>query len=207
MRSPLLTIAALAAVLTGSSALADSPSASSIATHASMRGSLNGGMRVVPVQYDDGSWAPLDGMARESLLLERNRIEDSRPGIGVPIALIAVGGGLMFAGFITAYVGLIALYTSSNVAGVILGIGGAIFAGGSVMLVIGIIRLVATIRERRIYSDRLDEINRRLEQLDQGPNMNPYIPAPPPPPLGMPPPPPPAAQGNVPDASMLIASF
>lgn len=209
---------AMATALAATGAMADTmPSAASLATHASMRGTLHGdaaGKIAYAAYYSESEdWPTLDGMTRDALLAEKARLNDSAPGIGGGIALTVVGGVLLFAGFVTTYAGILT-YVGSSVYGslaatglIVIGFGVAMLITGAVLLPIGIVKLIRSIRERRQYSTRIDEINNRLDGLDNN-SPNPYAPPPPPPnAVPPPPPPPPSALGNTPDAALLVSTF
>ena len=204
MSRTLCTVLALFVVLSATTALADSPSAYGVASHASMRGSLSGAPKISPIAYfsEREGFGPIENMSRESLLLERNRLEDQRPGIGGPLALIITGGVLTLTGLLVAvdFVGYLA-------AGVIAGVVIALIGGA--LLTVGLVLLFTRMPARRDYGERLDAVNRRLDMMDHGaqPNMDPYYPPPPPPGMAPPPPPPPDASWNAPDTSILVASF
>jgi hypothetical protein len=172
-------------------------------------------------QADGPTETPVEQMTREQLQGEYRRLDSERPGLGLGIGLSAAGGGCLIFG---AVYGLYAfwlsyLFTGVDSTVVSIGIGTAIVCGvllvaGGVMLTIGLIKLFGTLKKRRAYGERMDDINSRLEQMDRGggypaqpgeapPPGNDATPMPPPPP----PPPPPGAMFQNVQPSMVLASF
>lgn len=140
---------------------------------------------------------PIEQLTREQLQAEYQRLEAERPGLGGAIALTAVGGGLLVIGFVVlVYDALFYLYIGGGssvitlAAYVFLVFSAAMIITGGVLLTVGLVKLFQRISERRAYSQRIDDINARLESLDR----TGAPPAPPPPNLPPPPPPPPGAQ-------------
>ena len=137
---------------------------------------------------------PVEQMTREQLQAEYQRLEREQPSLGGPIALTAVGGALCILSLPFLYSALVAFGASSTAvvtAGfVFLAFAAALGITGAVLLPIGLVRMFRAIGERRTASQRMDDINARLESLDQT-----GAPPPPPPPTDIPPPPPPPGAG------------
>lgn len=128
-------------------------------------------------------------MTKQQLEAELERLQKSQPAIGGPVAMVSVGGGLLIISFVILYVDFLLWIIS--------GFGGAGFAGvgivlvlvaaafaitGGILLAVGVVNLIARMGERREISQRIDDINARLEKMH--PDSNEYEPVvPPPPPL------------------------
>jgi len=140
---------------------------------------------------------PVEQLSREQLQLEYQRLDREKPSIGGPIALTAVGGGLLFFGiifFIYAVAGYLYAGFASElvvVAYVLLAFSAALSITGAVLLTVGLVKMFTRIGQRRAYSQRMDDINARLESLDRSGSP----PPPPPPADSLPPPPPPPGAG------------
>ncbi len=83
-------------------------------------------------------------------------------------------------------------------------VAGIVLVGSGALLAVGIVVLLHGRGERQQYSDRMDDITRRLEQMDNGQTAPDYGSPPPPPP---PPMLPPSAGLEVPPPSILVATF
>ncbi len=138
---------------------------------------------------------PVEQLSREQLQIEYQRLDREKPGIGGPIALTSVGGGLLFFGVVffayavAGYLFVGAMTELVIVAYVLLAFSAALGITGAVLLTVGLVKLFTRIGQRRAYSQRMDDINARLESLDRSGAP------PPPPPDVMPPPPPPPGAG------------
>ena len=136
---------------------------------------------------------PVEQMTREQLQIEYQRLDVEKPGLGGPIALLAVGGGLLFVCIPFLYLAVLA-FAEGGTSVLLLGyiflvFGAALAITGGVLLTVGLVKLFQRIGERRAYAQRMEDINARLESLDRT-----GAPPPPPPPSSMPPPPPPGAE-------------
>jgi hypothetical protein len=114
---------------------------------------------------------PLTSMSRAQLQREYARVEEARPGVGGPVAMMSIGGGLMLVSayffFITAtssFGGLSSVFSNGNVAGYLFV---AVMMAGAALLVPGIWMLGSRREERAQLGDRLDQINARMEELDR----------------------------------------
>ena len=143
---------------------------------------------------------------RGQLQAEYDHLDSLRPGLGLPIGLIAGGGG---AAIVDLYVLLLALAGNSRTLlplFIALGVAGVISAG---LIVLGVILLTRALPERRAIGLQMDEVDRWLNGRGDE-----YAPPRPPPPDGAPndivvPPPPPLPGDNVsiPVPQILIARF
>lgn len=135
-----------------------------------------GGRTIRLVDDDAPAASPLDGMTRDQLRVELLRLQDSRPGLGAGIALLAVGAALLIPGAVVTIVGA-GLLVASLATRVSMGIGivvgavvlgvGVIMAGvGVVLLIVGGITLATKIRARTLNGREQDEVRRRLDNLD-----------------------------------------
>lgn len=125
---------------------------------------------LVTTQAED---APLnrsiESMTRAELRAEYARLDEKRPGIGGPITMIAIGGGLVGYGALLLLVtagpgGVGASFTDRNPIGYLFI--GMIMAG--VALVAPGSWLAWTRRsERAEYSERMDAISERLQAIDR----------------------------------------
>jgi hypothetical protein len=125
------------------------------------------------------------------LQAERARLDGTRPSLGGPIALLAVGAGLCVVGLGVGlggfYTVLVYFFTGGSlgtvstvltIAGfVLLGIGVAAIGVGIPLAVIGGRRLASTIRERRAVGAQLNALDEQIRAMEQG---APTIPLPPP---------------------------
>lgn len=148
--------------------------------------------RIRLVRDDEDQRPSLDTMTREQLVREQRRLEDERPGLGGPIAQMAVGYPLLFGGIGVAFfgVGSLAFATST---GVLVGfalivVGGAMVTVGFILALVGTIRIFTRVSARSANAEAIDEVQQKIDALDQAP-----LPgmAPPPPSDVVPPPPPP----------------
>lgn len=117
--------------------------------------------------------APVEPMTRGQLELEVQRLEATKPSLGAPIALTAVGGGLLLGGGGVALGGLADLIilgtrgTYALVGYIFLGFGAALAVTGGVLLAVGLVKLFHRLGERGVISQRIDEVNARLEALER----------------------------------------
>jgi hypothetical protein len=152
----------------------------------------------------------LEQMSRQQLRTEYHRLEDERPGVGLPIALVASGGVLIFGGGITMLYSLI-LSIALHIPAAVFIVAGVIAVAGGGLLALGIVNLLRTIGERRQYGEQMDDIQQQIDRLDGKavpPPDNGDAPVPPPPPMFDPqPPPPPGALLGGPHPSLVLARF
>jgi hypothetical protein len=145
---------------------------------------------------------PVERMSRTELNAELERLERERPGLGGPIALMAIGGALTFP---AVYLLVGAISGAGGWANVILGLAGVILSAAAVtMVVIGIVLLVKRIPPRNQMAQRMDDLKARLDTLNKSDAPSPpsYDELPPPPP-----PPPPAAGILHVDPQWVVATF
>lgn len=121
--------------------------------------------------------ANLDAMTREQLGVELQRLQDARPGLGAPIALLAVGVPLIIGGGVTTVVGIALLITSIATrlpsmglglvaATIVLGVGVVMFGVGVVLAIVGGVTLGAKLRARTLNGREQDEVRRRLDTFE-----------------------------------------
>jgi hypothetical protein len=155
---------------------------------------------------------PVEQMSHRQLQLEYQRLDNERPSLGGAIAMTAVGGGLLLFGgaFLLDALGTFLYFGGSTViyaaaAYILLVFGAALAITGVILLPIGLVKLFGRVAERRVYSQRMDDISARMETLDRsgGPDM------PPPPPTDLPPapPPPPGAWQFGASPTQVVATF
>ncbi|MBS1152364.1 MAG: hypothetical protein H6Q89_4062 [Myxococcaceae bacterium] len=132
---------------------------------------------------------------RAALAAERTRLLDTRPGLGMPITMMSIGGGLSFI-FIAATASLAnnsSYYYSTPTE--IYAVLGVLIAGALGMVAIGIVSLVFRIPQRNEIDARLKVIDQKIGPAGPERSAPPEdYPVPPPPP-GPPPPPPGPDQG------------
>ena len=159
----------------------------------------------------DLSELPVEQLSREQLQAEYTRLEKARPSLGSPIALTAIGGGLLIAALVVLYIDAVLYFVSGfgtaafQLAGYILLIFAAALAvTGGVLLAVGLVKLFQRLGQRRAVQQREDDINSRLESLDGA-----APPAAVPPPGNAPPPPPPPPGAGFFDVrpTYVLASF
>lgn len=143
---------------------------------------------------------PTATIDRNALAIERERLIESRPGLGFPITMLAIGG--------TTSVLFIAIMAASYYLETLI-IGGVLLAGAATLVVIGIIALINRLGERKETDARIQAIDRKIgpagprtvvpDDLSAPPGPPPPMPQPEnvPPPGPPPPPPPPLAMLTV----------
>lgn len=152
--------------------------------------------RLIAAQAPSG----LGQLSRDQLLPERRRLEDEMPGLGGPIAITCVGGGVLLVGSLYLFLGLGQSAGFSSGGFVTLGVIGMV--GGVIGCVAGIIWLLARMADREPLQEQLKEIDQRLNQIyNRGPAPAEDYPPPPPPP------PPPAVLGPTPPPMLMVARF
>lgn len=176
----------------------------------------DGAPRAVRLVADEpvepGAEAPdYSSWSRLQLKEEYSRLETLRPGIGLPITLMAVGGGVLaysiFLGISSANSGGFGIQPIT----ILLAIAGI---GGAATLVIGGIVLFRRLPDRRLYGKQLDEVERlskerqRSDTRDGDPDERLYqeeLPPPPEPIIGPPPEgPPPLPLPPMPGAAAFV---
>jgi hypothetical protein len=138
-----------------------------------------GARHVTLVSEDERSPRPLfEQMSREQLLAELHRIDGARPGLGGPIAVLAVGVALIVPGVAVTAGGLIGLIASrsgssmvlafTTASAIILGVGFVMVTVGIILAIAGGVSLGLRIKARSVNGHEADEVRRRLEALDNG---------------------------------------
>jgi hypothetical protein len=115
-----------------------------------------------------------DGWSTEQLRTESRRLHDLEPGLGGPIALLAVGAGLtLFVGAPLTFVGIsyLAVYGGFE----LLALGLSFLLPGIALAVIGGVWLGSRIAERRGYSEKIEDIDNRLRRSGEGPGGVPSV--------------------------------
>ena len=138
---------------------------------------------------------------------EYRQLERDKPGLGFPIAFIAVGGGLLIldALFLLSSYVLPYFFGSYALWPVFVVIGVAALAG---FLGTGFLVLAIRLKQRSNYDRRMEELRVQMRARE---GQHPYgldrqdLPPPPPPPL--PPPPPPTTHLSVPEPQFVLAEF
>jgi len=127
-----------------------------------------------------------DAARRASLLEHRQQLEDDRPGLGAPIALMVVGGAAVLGGLLQlglgdpACIDVPGCQSSSSVTTS----GAVVIVVGAVAAAVGAVLMVVRWRQRSAVDDELQQVDAELQQLQQ--RMAPP-PNAPPPSLGPPP--------------------
>ena len=134
--------------------------------------------RHVRLVADEAVRPSLDQMTREQLVGELHRINGQRPGLGGPIATLAVGVAVIIPGLALSFGGLIALLATSagrtmvgmasTVAGVVLTVGLVMVGVGIVLAVVGGVSLGARLKARSQNGKEADDVRRRIQGIDQG---------------------------------------
>ncbi len=116
-------------------------------------------------------------LSREQLVAELARIDGVRPGLGGPIALLAVGLALAVPGGGVTAAGLIGLLASSRlmsmglgtlISAVLTGVGVVMVTVGVILAIVGGVTLGVRIKARSTNGKEADEIRRRMEALEAG---------------------------------------
>jgi len=160
---------------------------------------LDSGARVVFVDDEaTGDFPPIEGMTREQLQREWDRLDSDRPSLGGAIGLTVAGVAVAAVGFVLAIYGLGFAFISSSsasmgaispaVGATLLIIGAILIAAGVAVGVVGGLRLKGVLRDRSRYGEQM---NRIRDLLDNNPGQPYYPPQPPPGDQNSPPPPPP----------------
>ncbi len=137
-------------------------------------------VRFSPLFASDDERVPrpmFEQLSREQLIAELRRLDETRPGLGGPIALLSVGVALIIPGVGVTIGGIIGLIASkagvsmgvaTGISAVVMGVGVIMVAVGIVLTIVGAISLGARIRTRSINGKQMDEVRRRLDALDNG---------------------------------------
>jgi hypothetical protein len=145
------------------------------------------------------------GWSKAQLQQEYDRLKEMRPGIGLPIALMSSGGGVLVLSLYILFIGVLSSGGVNNGSLPFVVLFGVAGTGGAAMLVIGGILLSRALPERKPYGRQMDEVDRLIkEQGDDSEDQRIYVPPPPPPIDGPPPegPPPPPLPPYSPQASV-----
>jgi hypothetical protein len=158
---------------------------------------------------DDGPRPSIDAMTREQLAVELRRLDENRPSLGGPIALLSVGVALCIPGAAIIIGGLGAGFgfgsgsVAATVAILVVGFGAVLLTVGVILALVGSIKLASRIGARGAHAEEMDEVRKRIDTLDQ---TVPPI-APQPSDLLPPPPPPPQANLVVPGPLQTVMTF
>lgn len=116
---------------------------------------------------DDGKpWSPLEEMTREQVLAELTFLRGKTPGIGGPLLLIVIGGLTFFTGVGFTIGGIVSTLVSTAISWALyVGLGGIVL--GVVLVVAGVIRFGQIARSSTRYQYRIEQLEHRLETLDQ----------------------------------------
>lgn len=138
-----------------------------------------------------------------SLRAQIGSLVDSRPSLGGPISMLAVGGVLALSGISVALMGAMyvttvaaalgSYFTQLGIAFLIVGIGG--FVVGVPLAVVGAVLTSRAIQKRKANRRELNELNRRLRRLE-GPGAS-----------SAPLPPGPMVRDDAPEPAVLLATF
>lgn len=156
---------------------------------------------------EDDKRPSIDAMTREQLVSELRRLDDTRPSLGGPIAALSVGVVLGISGAAVAFVGVGVIGFSGSaqiLTYALLGVGGAMVIVGAILILVGTIKLATRFGAIRAHRDETDEVQKRIDAIDQ--KLPPMAPSPdllPPPP----PPPPPQASRLLPGAMATVMTF
>lgn len=134
---------------------------------------------VTLVSDDERTPRPMfEQMSREQLVAELHRIDDARPGLGGPIAVLVVGAALIIPGVGLTGGGLIALIASrsassmmvafTTASAIVLGVGFVMVTVGIILAIAGGVSLGLRIKARSVNGHEADEVRRRLDALDNG---------------------------------------
>jgi hypothetical protein len=144
-----------------------------------------------------------DSMTVDQLERERSRLNDSMPGVGLPLVLIIVGGASQLLGLYSVLFG-VDLLINPLTSGLLL------LAVGVAVCVVGIIIMVNRMAERGEISAKIAKID---DYLNRAPQYSPQAPPPPPapggemPPPPLPPPPPPSGASVDAPLHIILAQF
>lgn len=156
---------------------------------------------------------PPPGLAQPKTLQqlrdERAALDATRPSVGGPVAMLAVGAGLCLFGVAFGIVGLellvLYLFTGSSLGylGTVFTVMGFVFAGlavvaiavGIPLAVVGGIRLKKTVNERSKIGEEMNKLDEQMKQLE---DLTPPA---------APPPPPTVERERGPQPMILLATF
>lgn len=133
-------------------------------------------LKPIFVADEEKSATPVfETMGRDELYAQLKRLEDSRPGLGGPIAALAIGvalvlpgAGITVAGAVSLIAGLrgvtgMAALTTAGI--VLLSLGVVMVVVGAILCTVGGIKLGSHIRERTLNGREADEVRRRIDAL------------------------------------------
>lgn len=142
------------------------------------------GQDAAPPLPPPGVAQPQGPLTLQQLRDERTRLDNSRPSLGGPIAMLAVGAALAIAGLgfglsgaylvigyiiAGAFSGASTVGTIVTVAGfVVLGIGVVLLAVGIPLAIIGGVRLKRTINERTAIGVEMNAVDEKIKALEEG---------------------------------------
>jgi hypothetical protein len=113
---------------------------------------------------------PASGRSKDSLKSELTRLLAERPGAGGGITMIALGGLGLIAGLITLTPAVILLntgYTTNQQVGTGLLVAGLVeLVVGAVLLIVGIVVTKEITARRRLYNEKIEDIERELKHID-----------------------------------------
>lgn len=162
---------------------------------------------LVPPPSDLPSYA---GWSKAQLKQEYDRLRAERPGIGLPIGLLAGGGGALVLGLYIAFFGALASTGGASALPFLVTFG-VIGTAGAAMMILGGIVLSRILPDRRVYGRQMDEVERLMKEGGDDEEERQYqVPPPPPAPLQGPPPegpPPPPLPPPYPQASLTFPLF
>jgi hypothetical protein len=121
---------------------------------------------------------PLPARSLQDLRAEYQRLEDSRPGLGGSIAMLAIGVACLAVGIpVFFYFGVFELIYNFNSLMWVFGlpVGFILIAAGIVLTIVGGVGLGRKARERSTIGQQMEDIKRQIEALESAP------PPPPPP--------------------------
>lgn len=133
-----------------------------------------------PIPPPAGEVGAIPGPARslQELRAEYQRLDESRPGIGGSIAMLAIGVACLAVGVpVFFYFGVfqVAFYFSDFLWLFGLPVGFILIAAGIVLTIVGAVGLGRKLKERSTITQQMDELKKQIEQLESAP------PPPPPP--------------------------
>ncbi|MBS1149282.1 MAG: hypothetical protein H6Q89_980 [Myxococcaceae bacterium] len=166
-------------------------------------------VRFHPLRVSDDAQPPptFDQMSREQLRAELRRLDETRPSLGGPIAMLSVALALIIPGIPMTAIGVTGLVASARGAvvgwtlasGILTGVGFVIVTAGIILAIVGGVTLGVRLKARSESGRAADEVRRRLEALDPGQPL----PVPP----AEAPAPPPQANFVVPGPSQTVLTF
>lgn len=146
----------------------------------------------------------LEGMSHEELRREQQRLKDGLPSLAGSLVPTIIGGSLLLGGGLMIGWGAVSLmdanrsggsYFSGLLEGLVIVLGIIVAIPGVVLLIVGLVKLAVRGAKMASHTEKMDEIQRRLDL--------------PPPPERVPPPPPPLEPGvmRAPTIQFQLARF